>query len=101
MVKGKDGKIYTGISTDVSRRLDEHQACGTKGAKFLRGRGPLKLLIAMEVGSRSQALRVERRVKQLKRSRKENMIRQPAMLKVLIEKEVAARDEEASEYARR
>ncbi|OPY69495.1 MAG: GIY-YIG nuclease superfamily protein [Syntrophorhabdus sp. PtaU1.Bin050] len=101
MVKGKDGKIYTGISTDVSRRLDEHQACGTKGAKFLRGRGPLKLLIAMEVGDRSQALRVEYRVKQLKQSQKEDIIRQPAILKVLIEREITGRDKEASERPRR
>jgi len=101
MVKGKDGKIYTGISTDVSRRLDEHQACGTKGAKFLRGRGPLKLLIAMEVGDRSQALRVEYRVKQLKQPQKEDIIRQPAILKVLIEREITGRDKEASERPRR
>lgn len=89
MVEGKDGKIYTGISTNVARRLDEHQVCGPKGAKFLRGRGPLRLLIAMEVGSKSQALRVEYRVKQLKRSGKEDMVRQPAMLKSLIEREIA------------
>lgn len=87
MVEGKDGKIYTGISTDVLRRLNEHRTCGAKGAKFLRGRGPLRLLIAMEVGSRSQALRVERRVKQLKRSQKEEMVQRPAMLRSLVERE--------------
>ncbi|OPY78988.1 MAG: GIY-YIG nuclease superfamily protein [Syntrophorhabdus sp. PtaU1.Bin153] len=88
MVERKDGKIYTGISTDVSRRLAEHRACGPRGAKFLRGRGPLKLLVKMQVGSRSLALRVEHRIKRLRRSQKEGMVQHPAILKSLIEREI-------------
>jgi putative endonuclease len=87
MVRGKDKKIYTGISTNVSRRFDEHQGTGTKGAKFLRGRGPLELLIVQPVGSRSDALRVEHRVKRLPRSQKENIVREPEILISLIENE--------------
>ena len=87
MVRGKDKKIYTGISTNVSRRFEEHQGTGTKGAKFLRGRGPLELLVAMPVGNRGDALRVEQRVKRLSRSRKEDIIREPAILSSFIEDE--------------
>ena len=88
MVKGRDQKIYTGISTDVARRFVEHQGTGTKGAKFLRGRGPLELLVIMPVGNRGDALRVERKVKRLPRSRKEDMVREPAILFLIIEKEM-------------
>lgn len=92
MVEGKDGKIYTGISTDVLRRLGEHRDCGPKGAKFLRGRGPLKLLITMEVGTRNLALRIERRIKRLSRSQKQSMVRHSSMLKSLIEREMDRTD---------
>jgi putative endonuclease len=95
MVRGKDRKIYTGISTNVSRRLDEHRGSGAKGAKFLRGRSPLDLLIVMSVGSRGDALRVERRVKRLPRARKEDIIREPAILASLIESEIAIKARKA------
>ena len=87
MVRRKDKKIYTGITVDVTRRLEEHQGAGTKGAKFLRGRGPLELLVVMPVGNRGDALRVEQRVKRLSRSRKEDIIREPAILASFIEDE--------------
>jgi putative endonuclease len=87
MVRGKDKKIYTGITTNVTRRLEEHQGAGSKGAKFLRGRSPLELLIVMPVGNRSDALRVEHRVKRLSRWKKDSIVREPAILKSFIEKE--------------
>ena len=67
-----DGSLYTGIATDVERRLAEHQT--NKGAKYLRGRGPLKLVFAKQVGSRSQALKIEHKVKGLTRQEKEDLI---------------------------
>lgn len=87
LVMGKDKKIYTGITTDVTRRLEEHQGAGAKGAKFLRGRSPLELLIVMPVGNRSDALRVEHQVKRLSRSKKDDIVREPAILQSIIEKE--------------
>jgi putative endonuclease len=67
-----DGSLYTGIATDVVRRLAEHQT--NKGAKYLRGRGPLKLVFEKQVGSRSQALKIEHKVKGLTRKEKEDLI---------------------------
>jgi putative endonuclease len=49
-----DGTVYTGIATDVRRRISEHES-GAKGAKYLRGRGPLSLLYEREIGDRSLA----------------------------------------------
>ena len=64
-----DGSLYTGIATDVDRRLEAHRQ-GT-GAKYVRGRGPLELLFSRVVGDRGFALSAERRLKQLSPARKE------------------------------
>ena len=67
-----DGTLYTGISTDVARRLSEHQA--GKGARALRGRGPLQLVWQQHVGGHGDALRLEYRLKQWPKARKEALI---------------------------
>jgi putative endonuclease len=73
LVRCGDGTLYTGISTDVERRLAAH---GTKrGARRLRGRGPLELVFVQPIGDRGQALRVEHRVKCLSRADKERLVR--------------------------
>ena len=69
-----DGTLYTGIATDVERRVAEHGGEGGKGAKYLRGRGPLELLLEREIGGRGHALRVERRVKRLSREGKRELV---------------------------
>ncbi|MBT8330889.1 MAG: GIY-YIG nuclease family protein, partial [Deltaproteobacteria bacterium] len=43
MLRCCDGSLYTGIATDVERRFAEHQS--NSGAKYLRGRGPLALVL--------------------------------------------------------
>jgi putative endonuclease len=68
-----DGTLYTGIATDVERRLAEH-AAGRRGAKYLKSRLPHKLVFAEQVGSRSLALRLEARVKKLPRSAKLELV---------------------------
>ncbi|MEX0324497.1 MAG: GIY-YIG nuclease family protein [Puniceicoccaceae bacterium] len=70
-----DGTLYTGITTDVERRLEEHQAQGSKSARYVRGRAPLKLVYARKRGTRSEAAREEWRIKQLSRADKERLIR--------------------------
>ncbi|WP_176502856.1 GIY-YIG nuclease family protein [Cobetia sp. 5-11-6-3] len=67
------GRLYTGISTDVTRRLSEH-AGGKRGARALRGKGPLTLCYQQAVGDRSRALKLEYRVKQLSVSAKRRLI---------------------------
>ena len=67
-----DGTLYTGITTDVPRRLEAHRQ--GKGAKYTRGRGPLELVYREECGTHSQALKREWEVKTLPRSEKELLI---------------------------
>lgn len=71
LLRCADGSLYTGIATDVSRRLMEH-AESEKGAKYLRGRGPLELVFRQEIGDRGLALKVEHRVKRLPKADKED-----------------------------
>ncbi len=66
------GMLYTGITNDVARRLTQHQA--GKGAKALRGKGPLVLLFHCEAGDRASASRLEYQVKQLKRQDKIRLV---------------------------
>ncbi|MEW5560816.1 GIY-YIG nuclease family protein [Enterobacter asburiae] len=72
LVRSADNRLYTGITTDVERRLSEHQS--GKGAKALRGKGELTLAFAKEVGDRSLALRVEYQIKQLTKRQKERLV---------------------------
>jgi len=64
--------LYTGIATGVERRFAEHQA--GNGAKYLRGRGPLKLVFQKRIGNRGLALKIERRVKRLPKHKKERLV---------------------------
>ncbi|WP_227370859.1 GIY-YIG nuclease family protein [Halomonas sp. M20] len=52
------GALYTGITTNVTRRFEEHRK-GRRGARSLRGKGPLRLLHHQPLGSRSEALKLE------------------------------------------
>jgi putative endonuclease len=72
LVRCDDGSLYTGISTDVPRRLKQHQS--NRGAKRLRGQQSLRLVYAREVGDRATAQRIEYRVKCLKRDQKEDLV---------------------------
>jgi len=69
-----DGSLYTGIATDVERRLTEHVAGTGKGSKYLRGRGPLGLVFQREIGDHGLALKVEHRVKRLAKREKERIV---------------------------
>jgi putative endonuclease len=83
LLRCADGTLYTGIATDVQRRLAEHHS-GERGAKYLRGRGPLRVELCREVGDRSLASRVEHRIKRLSRSGKEALINEPRQLDAML-----------------
>jgi len=67
-----DGSLYTGYTTDVQRRLKEHNS--GQGAKYTRGRLPVKLRHQESFKSRSLAQKREYQIKQLPRSKKEELI---------------------------
>ena len=67
-----DGTLYTGITTDVEKRLEIHRA--GKGAKYTRGRLPLELVYRECCENHSHALKRELAVKKLTRQEKEKLV---------------------------
>jgi putative endonuclease len=71
IVRCNDGSLYTGITTDIDRRLREHRLGGARGAGYLRGRAPLEVVFSRQLPDRASASRAEYAVKQLAKARKE------------------------------
>ena len=75
LVRRADGALYTGITTDIERRVDEHLN-SKRGARALRSRGPLQIAYHTGIDGRSLASRAEYRVKSLDRRAKEALVRE-------------------------
>lgn len=73
IVKCADGTLYTGITTDLDRRISEHND-SDKGAKYTRGRGPVELMYSADFEDKSGASKEEYRIKQLSRDEKLELI---------------------------
>lgn len=67
-----DGTLYTGISTDVEKRYEQH--CKNKGAKYFRGRKPEQIVFIESDHNRSSATKREIEIKQLTRANKIKLI---------------------------
>ena len=67
-----DGTLYTGITTDVQRRLEAHRQ--GKGAKYTRGHTPLELVYREECGTHSEALKRELAVKRMPKAEKQRLM---------------------------
>ena len=67
-----DGSLYTGITTDVEKRLEVHRS--GKGAKYTRGRHPVTLAFSEVFEDRHEALGYEYSLKQLSREEKLRLI---------------------------
>lgn len=74
LLRCSDGSLYAGITTNLARRVDEHNR-GKAGAKYTRGRRPLVLVWSESVADRAAASRRERAVKALRREEKEKLLR--------------------------
>lgn len=70
----KDGSYYTGYTNDLEKRFKKHEE--GKGAKYTRGRGPLKLVFQQAFPTKQEAMRMEFAVKKLNRAQKERMIKE-------------------------
>jgi putative endonuclease len=72
ILKCGDGSLYTGITTDIEQRLTTHNA--GKGAKYTRGRLPVKLLYAEPADNRATASQREAAIKKMNRAAKLRLI---------------------------
>jgi putative endonuclease len=69
ILKCRDRTLYTGITTDLERRVKEHNG-GKLGARYTRGRRPVKLVFSREFKGRSIAQKEECRIKKLTKKEK-------------------------------
>ncbi len=69
LLECSDKSIYTGITTDVTRRLAEHKN-GKRGAKYTRARGAVKIIYSEHHKTRSAALKREAEIKRWRRAKK-------------------------------
>jgi putative endonuclease len=74
ILKCADGSLYTGITTDLEKRLKKHE--GGTGAKYTKGRGPYKIVFSEIHSDKSSASKRESSIKNLTRPAKLEMIRQ-------------------------
>ncbi|HIL98587.1 MAG TPA: GIY-YIG nuclease family protein [Pseudomonadales bacterium] len=73
VVRCSDGSLYTGVTTDLERRIREHNT-SKRGAKYTRSRRPVELQLSMPYSSRSEAQKAEARFKKLSKREKEKVI---------------------------
>ncbi|EXJ11101.1 GIY-YIG nuclease family protein [Nitrincola nitratireducens] len=71
LLRCSDNSLYTGITTDLERRLQEHNACDKRGARYTRSRRPVQLVYFEQQANRSLASKRESALKKLSRSGKE------------------------------
>lgn len=71
-----DGTLYTGYTTELKRRLAEHNE--GSGAKYTRGRLPVRMVYTATFETRGEAMKEEARIKKLTRAQKLALLRQEA-----------------------
>ena len=86
MLRCENNTIYTGITTDVKRRMEEHFNKEPKGAKYTKSHQPEKLECVWESENKVLASKLEYRIKALTKKQKEDLIKNHDLEKYLSEK---------------
>lgn len=73
ILRCKDGSLYTGYTTDLDRRVYEHNT-SSKGAKYTKSRRPCKLVYYEEFDSKSDAMKRESAIKKFSKKKKEELV---------------------------
>lgn len=74
LLRCSDNSLYTGITTDLERRLQEHNSCDKRGARYTRARRPVQLVYFEKQVDRSLACKRESALKKLSRLGKERLV---------------------------
>lgn len=85
LIRCRTGQLYTGITTDVKRRFQEHQTNNKLAAKYLKNKRPLKLVFQKVIGNRSEASKVEYHIKRLPKEQKEQMVNGEVVIEKIID----------------
>jgi putative endonuclease len=85
ILRNERNALYTGVTNRLDRRLAEHRSKRPRGARFTRACQSLDLTYHCPVGTRSLALRIEARIKRLKKPQKELLVASAPALNRLLE----------------
>ena len=75
IIESEAGTLYTGISTDIERRFQEHKSGTGKGARYFHMTSPRRIVFREKHANRSEASRREREIKKMTRAMKQELIR--------------------------
>ena len=84
ILRCEDNSLYTGMTTDLERRMEEHFSQGDKCAKYTMRHKPKKLEIAWKSENRVFASKLEYHIKTLTKLEKEELIKNPTKLKIFL-----------------
>lgn len=85
ILRCKNDTLYTGVTTDVQRRVREHEDKGKRCARYTSAFAPVELVYSCRVGAKSLAYRIEYRIKRLPREKKILLVSENFSMKKLVE----------------
>lgn len=80
IIRSSKDKLYTGVTTSPVRRFSEHAMDSNKGAKFFRSDAPEEIVFLQKMTSRSEAQKLECKIKKFSRKQKDKFIEQEESL---------------------
>ncbi len=93
LLRCEGGELYTGITTDLERRFEEHASGGPKGARYTRTHPPVRFEATWEMPDRASASALEFRLKRLSHTRKEAIVQDRAQAHDLIEESLGRKSQ--------
>ena len=75
MIRCEDNSLYTGMTSDLEKRINEHISKGKNGAKYTKSHNAIKLEIAWKSKEKSLACKLEYQIKTLNKKQKESLIK--------------------------
>jgi len=92
MLRCENNSLYTGITTDIKRRMEEHLGKNSKGAKYTKGHRIKSLEILWETKTRQTALKLEYHIKTLKKEQKEQLIKDETLLEKFLGEKIDVKE---------
>ena len=92
MIRCKDNSLYTGMTTDLDRRMKEHLERGKKGAKYTSSHYAIKMEIAWKTDDKIKASKLEYYIKTLTKTKKEELIVNPKKLQEFLAEKIEYND---------
>lgn len=74
IIRCRDGSLYTGITNNLTKRIDTHNRDNYRGSRYVRSKRPATLVFSQKVINRSEALKQEAKIKKLSRANKLQLI---------------------------